>query len=305
MTFFRTPDIRVRDPFILAENGTYHLYAQSKNREGSGYQGVEVYTSRDLKNWDAPRTVMRAPDGVRDVWAPEVHQHNGAYYLFVTLTFHELLGDPAPVDSPDWHSMQKRGTWVYRATTPLGPFTPLRDGPHTPPEWMALDGTLYVEDGVASMVFCHEWVQLIEGTMDIVRLSDDLSEVVGSPKILFKAGDAPGAITDPKLGKVTDGPFLYKSPRSGKLRMTWSTFIPGSGYCVLQTQSQSGKVAGPWGEHKPLYMGNGGHGMMFTDFEGRLLLALHQPNDEPLERFKLFEVAENEAGLYIIAETTR
>ena len=80
-----TPQLRIRDPFILAENGTYFLYAQGDNREGSGLSGVEVYTSRDLVHWDAPQTVMRAPDGVQDVWAPEVHAHNGAYYLFVTL----------------------------------------------------------------------------------------------------------------------------------------------------------------------------------------------------------------------------
>ena len=28
-----TPDIHIRDPFILAENGVYHLYAQSGNFE--------------------------------------------------------------------------------------------------------------------------------------------------------------------------------------------------------------------------------------------------------------------------------
>jgi len=49
-------------------------------------------------------------------------------------------------------------------------------------------------------------------------------------------------------------------------------------------------------------MGNGGHGMMFTDFEGRLLLALHQPNDEPLERLKLFEIGETGTGLEIMGE---
>jgi len=300
MMKIKTPDFRVRDPFILAENGMYYLYAKIRDRD---FQGVEVCTSHDLKSWDAPQTVMRTVDGVKDVWAPEVHAHNGAYYLFTTLTFPEIFKTPKPSDAPDWHPMHKRGTWVYRATSPLGPFLPLRDDSHTPPEWMALDGTLFVEDGVASMVFCHEWVQLIDGTMNLARLSDDLSAFVGEPHILFKASDAPGAISDPKLGKVTDAPFFYKSPRCGRLIMIWSTFIPGHGYCVLQTQSQSGKVAGPWGEHKPLYMGDGGHGMLFTDFQGRLLLALHQPNHDPMERLKLFEVGEDEAGLKIIAET--
>ncbi|MCL1887269.1 MAG: glycoside hydrolase family 43 protein [Kiritimatiellaeota bacterium] len=297
----KTTDIHIRDPFILAEDGTYFLYSQTGNRDENASRGVEVRTSRDLKNWDAPQTVMRAPKGTEAVWAPEVHAHNGAYYLFVTLTFSEILGKP-PVDAPDWMPLQKRGVWIFRAASPLGPFLPLRDGPHTPPEWMALDGTPFFEDGVASMAFCHEWVQIVEGTMDLVRLSDDLSAPVGEPAVLFKAGDAPGAIIDPRKGKVTDAPFFYRSPRTGRLFMTWSTFIPGNGYCAFQTQSQSGRVAGPWGAHAPLYTGDGGHGMLFTDFNGRLLLALHQPNNDPLERLHLFEVRETDVGLEIAGE---
>jgi len=33
--------------------------------------------------------------------------------------------------------------------------------------------------------------------------------------------------------------------------------------------------------------------MIFTDFGGRLLLALHQPNTGPLERLHLFELADD------------
>ena len=292
-----TPEIRVRDPFILAENGCYYLYVQAANRENSGFSGVEVYTSRDLKNWDAPRSVMYAPENVLDVWAPEVHRYNGAYYLFVSLTFNEVLPDPKPVDASYWMTLYKRGTWVYRATSPEGPFLPTRPESHTPPEWMALDGTLWVEDGVANMVFCHEWIQIVDGTMDIMPLTSDLSAPAGRPVTLFKASDAPGAKTDPRDGKVTDGPFLYKSPLTGRLFMMWSTHIPGQGYCVFQTRSETNRLAGPWGAHEPLYTGNGGHSMLFTDFQGRLLLALHQPNEEPLERMKLFEVRETAAGL--------
>ena len=58
---------------------------------------------------------------------------------------------------------------------------------------MTLDGTLYVEDGKPYMVFCHEWVQTIDGTMDCIQLEDDLSDTVGEPRMMFKASDAPGA----------------------------------------------------------------------------------------------------------------
>ena len=297
----KTENIRVRDPFIYADpkTSTYYLYAQAGNREGSGFQGVEVYTSTNLTEWAPPKPVLTlsADSDVAMVWAPEMHPYNNAYHLFVTLTLHSTVQSEKPVNAKNWPKMHKRGTWIYRSDSPAGPFLPLKNGPVTPPDWMSLDGTLFVENQTPLMVFCHEWVQLIDGTVDVVTLKPDLSDAAGTPTRLFRASDAPGAKTGPKEGKVTDGPFLYKSPKSGALIMTWSTFIPGKGYCVLQTRSESGLLVGPWRNHTPLYTTNGGHGMIFTTFDGRLLLALHQPNTGPLERLRLIELVDDGATL--------
>jgi GH43 family beta-xylosidase len=304
----KTRDIRVRDPFIYADAGTktYYLYAQSGNRENSGYKGVEVYASKDLERWLSPQTVLSLPDDadVIGVWAPEVHEYNGAFYLFVTLTYRRTLSEKRPVDTDRWPAMHVRGTHIFRADQPTGPFTRLKITSHTPEDWMALDGTLFVEDGTPYMVFCHEWVQVIDGTMDVVRLKDDLFGTVGKPEVLFRASDAPGAITERTAGKVTDGCFLYRSPKSRKLFMIWSTFIRGSGYCVVLTESQSGKIGGPWINQKPIYGENGGHGMLFRSFDGRLMMALHQPNSGGKERLHLFEVADNGETLEIKEEVT-
>jgi len=304
----KTEEIRVRDPFIYgdAETGTYYLYVQAANRAGSGYQGVEAYASKDLVHWLPPRPVLTLPDDADAtmVWAPEVHEFRGAFYLFVTLTSRRELPQEKPVRSADWPAMYVRGTHIYRADKPTGPFQRLREGPHTPAHWMALDGTLYVEDGVPYMVFCHEWVQMIDGTMDAVRLSDDLAGAAGDPRQLFKASDAPGAHGDAAAGKVTDGCFLYRSAVSGKLMMIWSTFLTGRGYCVLATESESGRVDGPWTKQTPIYEENGGHGMLFRTFDGRLLLALHQPNSGGDERLHLFEMADDGQSLAILGEVS-
>ena len=306
--FLKTKDIRVRDPFIYADakTKTYYMYAQSENRADSGYKGVEVYVSKDLANWLPPQTVLSLPTDadVLMVWAPEMHEYKGGFYLFVTLTCHRLLPEKKPVETDNWPAMHVRGTHVYRADQPTGPFKPLKNSSHTPEDWMALDGTLFVEDGTPYMVFCHEWVQTIDGTMDGVRLKGDLADTVSNPEMLFRASDAPGARTEPKAGKVTDGCFLYRSPKSGRLFMIWSTFIPGSGYCVLLTESQSGKVRGPWINQKPIYKKNGGHGMIFRSFDGRLTMALHQPNIRGKERLHLFEVVDDGQTLKIEREIT-
>jgi len=306
----KTEDIRVRDPFVFADQKTsrYYLYAQAENRAGSGFQGVEVYTSTNLTEWATPRPVLTLPKdaGVAMVWAPEMHAYNTAYYLFVTLTFHTAVAGEKPVASKGWPKMFTRGTWIFRADSPEGPFKPLKSASTTPPSWMALDGTLYVENHTPYMVFCHEWVQLIDGAIAALKLRSDLSDSASEPVSLFKASDAPGAKTGPKEGKVTDGPFLYRSPKSGTLFMIWSTFIPGKEYCVLLARSESGCVAGPWKDHTPIFTRNGGHGMIFTALDGKLLLALHQPNKGPLERLRLFELSDDGAtlrvgGLYVPA----
>jgi len=299
----KTANIRVRDPFIYADakTSTYFLYAQAANRAGRKFQGVEVYTSANLAEWTAPQPVLTLPNdlGASMVWAPEMHACNDAYYLFVTLTFNTKVSTEKPVTAKDWPPMFKRGTWIFRADSPKGPFKPLKNTSHTPPEWMALDGTLYVDNGTPYLVFCHEWVQVIDGEMAAVELKPDLSDTVGKPFHLFSASIAPGAKTGPMEGKVTDGPFLYKSPKSNALFMIWSTFITGKGYCVVRARSASGRITGPWQEHTPIYTKNGGHGMIFKTFDGRLLLSLHQPNTEPQERLHVIDLLDDGATLCV------
>jgi hypothetical protein len=74
--------------------------------------------------------------------------------------------------------------------------------------------------------------------------------------------------------------------------MIWSTFIPGSGYSIVLTHSESGKLCGPWKEQRVIYHQNGGHGMIFKTLEGKLMVALHQPNISPRERLHLYELVD-------------
>jgi GH43 family beta-xylosidase len=293
-TPIRADSLRIRDPFIYThqESNTYLMYAQTGNRSTSDFIGVEVYTSKDLILWEEPEPVLVLPKeaGIKAVWAPEMHKYNEKYYLFVTLTYHQTLPQKIPVEKKEWPEMHIRGTHIFYANNPYGPFKSLKSDSFTPKDWMALDGTLWIEDRTPYMVFCHEWIQLIDGTMNYVQLKNDLSDIVGKPHLLFKASDAPGAISSPEKGKVTDGCFLYRSLKTKRLFMIWSTFIPGDGYCVMATSSESGKISGPWQNHTPIYTKNGGHGMIFKSFDEKLLMALHQPNSHNLERLHLFEI---------------
>jgi arabinan endo-1,5-alpha-L-arabinosidase len=175
------------------------------------------------------------------------------------------------------------------------------DGPVTLSDWECLDGTLHVDaSGKPWMVFCHEWVQVEDGEMCAIPLSGDLRCATGEPVLMFRASAAAWARPFEGRGRqnnrVTDGPFLHRLT-DGRLLMLWST-IGYEGYAMGYAVSERGGILGPWWQSpQALYGKDGGHGMLFRDFTGRLLMTLHHPNHTPHERPMWLEVTECDGGL--------
>ncbi|MDR3194184.1 MAG: glycoside hydrolase family 43 protein [Tannerella sp.] len=299
-------DIYIRDPFIVpdARQGIYYMYGSSSQpgRDGRTIGGVAVYKSRDLKTWEGPQQVFTVPEEnwiTGAVWAPEVHVYNGKYYLFATLN----SDIEWKKKQENWPAFTFRGTQIFYADVPEGPFLPFDHVPHTPMDYMALDGTLWVEEGTPYMVFCHEWVQTVDGTMDVMALKSDLSAPAGKPASLFCASSAPWA-PEGRKSYVTDGCFVYRT-QSGKLLMIWSGFSQ-KGYAVGIAESVTGKITGPWKQHpEPLFDQDGGHGMIFKTFEGKLCIVFHQPNGGGAERAHIFELEDTGHSLLVKQEITR
>lgn len=300
-TVLHIDDLNVRDPFIItdSDNKIYYLYRSARiaGEDGRERTGVEMFTSKDLENWEGPHTVFETPDdnwitGV--VWAPEVHEYEGRYYLFATMN----SDIEWKTEKEGWPKYTFRGTQIFHADSPYGPFSPFEDKkPLTPMDRMALDGTLWVEDGTPYMIYCHEWVQIEDGSMELVALEDDLSAAAGVSLTLFHASAAEWSTGHHRengpSSYVTDGCFLYRT-KTDKLLMIWSSFRNDS-YAIGIAESVTGKVEGPWRQQKtPLFKEDGGHGMLFRDLHGRLLLTFHSPNS-PLgeERAKIFEIEDH------------
>lgn len=304
-------DIAIRDPCILADSasGTYYLYAAtSKEERPRGRAGVKTYKSKDLKTWEGPYPVFEIPEDSwanpgQGVWAPEVHAFRGKYYLLATLHNNQKpLGVQKDTTLP---ALMMRGTQIFVADSPKGPFEAAGPDARTPADWMALDGTLWEEDGVPYMVFCREWVQTGDGTMEYMPLKAGLSAPAGTPKTLFRASEAPWVPAEttelfPYPGcYVTDGCYLYRT-KGGKLLMIWSSFGK-DGYNIATARSESGKLAGPWiQDAEPLFCGNGGHGMLFNTFDGKLMLVFHYPNSGDTPHARLFELEDTGDSLAVL-----
>lgn len=155
----------------------------------------------------------------------------------MTLTsseMHEYMKRPEGEENCPPH--YKRGTQIFVSDSPLGPFKAFDNKPQTPEGWMALDGTLYVENNIPYMIFCHEWVEIVDGSIDYVQLSPDLSQPVGEPHKMFHASDAEWSTGI--RNKVTDGCYMHKT-KSDKLLMIWSSF-GAKGYAIGIAESESG-----------------------------------------------------------------
>jgi arabinan endo-1,5-alpha-L-arabinosidase len=300
-------NIRMRDVCVLYDEKTKLYYAVSSGRgptkEGFRNAAVRVFTSKDLIAWDGPTVVFQVPNdlwgatNITGIWAPEMHKYKDKFYLFLTFDTNEQF----PEQWRNWRPRVKRGSQILVADSPLGPFKPFANHSTPPPDMMTLDGTFWVEDGVPYMIFAHEWVQIKDGTIEMVKLKDDLSEAVGEPVKLFNGSDGPWARKSPEYScYVTDGPYLYKS-KSGKLFMIWSSFST-TGYTVGLAISDSGKLAGPWRQQsESIFSADGGHAMLFKRTDGQLMMVLHQPNKSGVERAKLFEMEDTGETLKIKA----
>lgn len=292
----RLEDIHIRDPFILpveAEKAYYMYGTMRAMPDGGGGPSFETYVSKDLKEWEGPiRAFGSSPDfwGTMHYWAPEVHRYLEKYYLFGTFGADKVL----------------RATQILVSDSPRGPFKPLTDRPITPFGWQCLDGTLFVDDaGKLWVVFCHEWEQTHDGEICAMRLTEDLKYSDGKPVLLFRASEAPWVAPVPWAAGdgdvknyITDGPFIYRT-KGGELLMLWSSFGK-NGYVQAVARSKSGKITGPWTQEADLVFDqDGGHGMLFHTFDGKLMLTLHTPNSGGRERAKLIPVRENDSGLVL------
>ena len=306
----RLNDLPVHDPYIVAHepSQTYYLYTSANPRDtGERRFGVKAYKSQNLVDWEGPYVVFTIPDDswarpMDGAWAPEVHEYEGTFYLFVTLHNDEaVFAEPPEV----WRPNHLRGTVIAAADSLDGPFELMKkDGPHPPREFMTLDGSLYVDpDGQPWMVYCHEWIQKIDGTVEAIRLSNDLAATVGEPIHLFKGSDAPWlneAIAPDKaqLSYVTDGNQTYRT-ETGELLMLWSSYENGS-YVETVARSESGRLEGPWVQLDPLVRKDSGHGMLFETFEGQLMMVLHRPFEMPRSRAMLFDMEDTGNNLRVV-----
>lgn len=263
--------IVLSDPCILADSATQMYYMTGT--------GGRLYTSKDLKMWTGPYNVVKHDTaswmGKRPaIWAAELHSYKGKYYYFATFT-----NESIKIDTVRGNVIPLRASHILVSDKPDGPYVPMADATYLPATQPTLDGTFWVDkDGLPYMVYCGEWLQNWNGTIEKIQLKPDLSGSIGQGKVLFRASDSPwsreveNGVAKPN--KVTDGPYLFRTG-TGRLGMIWTSWVDDV-YTQGVAYSKSGTLDGPWvQEPQPITPPNFGHGMLFKTLDGKWMMSVH------------------------------
>ncbi len=264
--------IVLSDPFILADKKTNLYYMTGtggmlwKSADLQFWDGPYQVTQTDLTSWMGPKPM---------IWAAEIHPFKNKYYYFATFTNRAVN-----IDTVEGNVIERRASHILVSDQASGPYVPMHDATYLPAGKPTLDGTFWIDkNGKPYMVYCYEWLQNLNGTIEKIELKPDLSGSVGEGEVLFRASDSPWSRERDKNGnnrpnKVTDGPYLFTTG-TGRLGMLWTSWIYDV-YTQGVAYAASGTLNGPWvQEPEPVTPANFGHGMLFTTFGGKQLMSIH------------------------------
>lgn len=268
--------IRLSDPFILADKASKMYYMTGT--------GGKLWSSKDLQLWSGPYDVVKIDTaswmGPKPmIWAAEIHRYKNKYYYFATFT-----NSAIKITDENGKINERRACHILVGDRAEGPYLPMQEPVYLPANKSTLDGTFWVDkNNKPYLIYCHEWVQNDDGTVEKIELKPDLSGTTGNSKILFKASSSPWSREEhpafkDQPNKVTDGPYVFRT-QTGKLGMIWTSWIYNV-YTQGAAYSQSGTIDGPWIQEKdPITPPNYGHGMIFKSFEGQPFMVLHSHKD--------------------------
>lgn len=247
------PIIRLADPSIFYERGTYYLYGTG------GSDGFNVFTSTNLSDWrkaDTKALNKGSCFGTKGFWAPQVIKHQGKYFMAYTANEQVALA---------------------QSRSPLGPFVQAEKQPITlagkhidPFVFTDANGDLYLY-----------FVRLQNGNrIFVARLKNDLSDIdISTVKECIHAESGWENTADDSW-PVTEGPTVIKIDKLYYLFYSANDFR-NINYAVGYATSTS--PLGPFTKYvqnpilskKQTGQNGSGHGDVFTAKDGKWYFVFH------------------------------
>ncbi len=273
LSFANATQVPAHDPVITHQNGQYYAFTTGP--------GITIYTSKDRVHWKNSGRVFKseptwarkvAPDFNGHLWAPDIIQHQGKYYLYYSVSAFGQNTSAIGVSvnetlDPESNNYQ----WVDQGIVVQS--IPFRDN------WNAIDpAVIKDQDGTAWMSFGSFW-----GGLKLVKLASDLTSLA-EPQIWYDLATRPNVQYNP-----IEAPFIFKKGNYYYLFASFDFCCQGVKSTYKIAVGRSKYVEGPYKdkEGKPMQEGGGtivlkgnkdwagvGHNAVYT-FENKDYIVFH------------------------------
>jgi arabinan endo-1,5-alpha-L-arabinosidase len=230
--------VSIHDPVVAKEGDTYYLFSTGP--------GITIYSSQDLKTWrhrgrvfpgDPSWAKEVAPSFNGHIWAPDIFEHEGRYYLYYSVsafgrntsamgvTINRTL-DP---DSPDYR-WEDQGIVLQSV--------PNRD------LWNAIDPhVIKDEKGTPWMSFGSFW-----GGLKLVKLAPDLTSIAEPQEWYSIAKRERSVLVDDRLAGPAEieAPFIFRRGDYYYLFLSWDKCCRGAESNYKMMVGRSPAVTGPY-----------------------------------------------------------
>jgi arabinan endo-1,5-alpha-L-arabinosidase len=291
-------EVSVHDPVMAKEGDTYYVFSTGP--------GITFYSSTNMKDWTPEGRVFKgqpvwarraAPTFDDHIWAPDVHFHNGQYYLYysvsgfgkntsgIGVTVNKTLNPR----SPDYR-WEDKGMVLQSV--------PLRD------DWNAIDPNI-IEDGKGNtwMSFGSFWSGL-----KLVKLNAELTGLAEPQEWHAIASRSRGksVATSEAGADEIEAPFIFKKGDYYYLFASFGLCCKKAGSTYHLVVGRSREVTGPYVDKTGVDMLKGGgslliagdkdwkglgHNSAYTmDGKDYLVLHAYETADNYLQKLKIMEI---------------
>lgn len=290
--------VSIHDPVVAKEGDTYYLYSTGP--------GITFYSSTDLKTWRLRGRVFAAePSWAKQVapafnghiWAPDIVQRNGKFYLYYSVSAFGVNTSAIGVtinrtlnpDSPDYR-WEDQGIVLQSV--------PNRD------LWNAIDPAVVVgDDGNAWLSFGSFWAGLKMFKLDASWTKPAEPQVWHS----IAKRERSVLLDDRNAGPAElEGPFIFRKHGYYYLFVSWDKCCRGKDSDYKMVVGRSKELTGPYLDRsgRDLAVGGGtlllagneywagvGHNSAYT-FDGKDYLVFHayETADNGLQKLKIAEI---------------
>lgn len=252
----------VHDPALVVEGDTWHVLGTGRvNRENGGT--IQHWVSRDAGvTWSYARTVWptvptwldQRISGVDNLWAPEVYEHDGTYYLYYSASrFGTNTSVTALATNTTLDPVDPAYRWVDQGEVISSPQSGLPNGM----SFNAIDAGVVESGGRPYLAIGSFWhgIFLVE-----------LSWPSGKPVADWKASTRriAGGRADPN---AVEAPYLYARDGWYYLFVSWDSCCRGTDSTYRIAVGRSRSVTGPYLDRNGRDLAAGG-GTVLLDRHG-------------------------------------